>query len=110
MAAGKAAEQAPGERCQVSTAAWHTAPCPSAAGYIAPHCPTGTEEHVAQSPYPLRVLPAWPSARRCEVAGAGRSSAVAGQLAEFEVVAHDEHGNRCAVFFVVPSSPTAVEL
>lgn len=54
----------------------------------------GGEEQVADSPYPLRVLPAAPCARRCAVAGEGRSAAVAGAPAEFRVCVHDEYGNR----------------
>lgn len=49
---------------------------------------------MAQSPYPLRVLPARPLLCRSVAGGAGRSSAVAGRPAEFEVAAHDEYGNR----------------
>lgn len=49
---------------------------------------------MADSPYPLRVLPAAPCARRSRVTGEGRSAAVAGGSAEFRVAAHDEFGNR----------------
>lgn len=60
-----------------------------------PHtAPAGGDEHVAQSPYPLRVLPARPAALCCAVEGPGRSAAVAGRPAEFTVEARDEFGNR----------------
>lgn len=54
------------------------------------------DEHVAQSPYPLRVLPARPAAKRCAVEGSGRSAAVAVRPAEFVVEVCDEYGNRWA--------------
>ncbi|KAI3425374.1 hypothetical protein D9Q98_009138 [Chlorella vulgaris] len=54
----------------------------------------GAEEHVAHSPYPLRVLPAAPCPKRCQVAGPGRSTAVAGQEARFCVEVQDGFGNR----------------
>lgn len=49
---------------------------------------------VADSPYPTRVLPGWPSARHCTVTGDGRRSATVGQEAQFIVEARDEFGNR----------------
>lgn len=52
---------------------------------------------MAQSPYPLRVLPAAPCVKRCRVEGGGRCGAVAGVAAHFEVEACDELGNRCSV-------------
>jgi hypothetical protein len=57
----------------------------------------GGDEHVAHSPYPLRVLPARPIARRCDVSGPGRSAAVAGATANFTIDALDEFGNRCVL-------------
>lgn len=57
-------------------------------------CPAAGDEHVAHSPYPLRVLPAKPSARRSVVSGSGRSAALAGSPAHFTIAACDEHGNR----------------
>ncbi|GAB4815949.1 hypothetical protein N2152v2_002995 [Parachlorella kessleri] len=54
----------------------------------------GAEEHVADSPYPLRVLPGKPCPRKCEVVGEGRSRAIAGQPASFSILIHDQFGNR----------------
>lgn len=59
-----------------------------------PSTATAGDEHVAQSPYPLRVLPARPTAKCCAVEGSGRSAAVAGRPAEFVVEVCDEYGNR----------------
>jgi hypothetical protein len=64
------------------------------AGVYELHITLGVEEHVAQSPYPLRVLPAPPCVKRCRVEGGGRCGAVAGVTARFEVEACDEFGNR----------------
>lgn len=49
---------------------------------------------MADSPYPLRVLPGRPCPRICEVVGEGRSRAVAGRPAAFEIRIYDEFGNR----------------
>ncbi len=57
-------------------------------------CSAAGDEHVAHSPYPLRVLPAKPSARRSVVSGSGRSAALAGSPAHFTIASCDEHGNR----------------
>ena len=67
------------------------------AGLYQPHITVGPEEHVADSPYPLRVLPAKPCTRRSVVAGAGRGAATTGAPAAFTVAAHDEFGNRWEV-------------
>lgn len=57
-------------------------------------CRCAGDEHVAHSPYPLRVLPARPCMRRSQVSGPGRSAALAGSPAHFTVAACDEFGNR----------------
>jgi len=57
----------------------------------------GEGEHVADSPYPVLLVPGPPHPRRCLVTGSGRSVAVAGSAAAFEVVLQDEYGNRCSV-------------
>lgn len=49
---------------------------------------------MAHSPYPLRVLPARPSAKRSVVSGPGRSAALAGSPAHFTIAACDEYNNR----------------
>lgn len=59
------------------------------------YLPAGRDEHVCHSPYPLRVLPARPTSRHCQVAGPGRSTAVSGAAAHFVIDALDEFGNRC---------------
>ena len=51
---------------------------------------------VAESPYPVRVLPARAFARCCKVIGEGRRSAVRYQPAEFQVEAKDRFGNTLA--------------
>lgn len=51
---------------------------------------------MADSPYPLRVLPARPDPRKCEVAGEGRSAASVGEPASFSILPHDQYGNRWA--------------
>ncbi|KAI7844470.1 hypothetical protein COHA_001973 [Chlorella ohadii] len=66
----------------------------TAAGVYELHITVAGDEHVAQSPYPLRVLPARPATKRCTVEGSGRSAAVAGRPAEFAVQVCDEFGNR----------------
>ncbi|KIZ07366.1 hypothetical protein MNEG_0592 [Monoraphidium neglectum] len=55
----------------------------------------GDGAHVADSPYPLRVLPGPPCAARCTAEGAGRRAAAAGERATFSVVARDAFGNAC---------------
>jgi hypothetical protein len=52
------------------------------------------EEHVAESPYPVRVLPAKPSLKHCAVSGEGRRSAKAGHDTTFIIEARDRYGNR----------------
>ena len=51
-------------------------------------------EPVAESPYPVRVLPGRPDPRRCTLSGAGRRAAVAAVAAQFSVEARDCYGNR----------------
>ena len=51
-------------------------------------------EPVADSPYPLRVLPGRPEARRCTLSGSGRRAAVAAAASEVVVEARDCDGNR----------------
>lgn len=55
----------------------------------------GGGEHVGDSPYPVSVRPGPPCPRASSVSGAGRSCAVAGAAAEFEVAFRDAHGNAC---------------
>ena len=51
-------------------------------------------EPVADSPYPLRVLPGRPEARWCTLSGSGRRADVAAAASEFIVEARDCYGNR----------------
>ena len=60
-------------------------------------CFADAGEPVAESPYPVRVLPGRPDPRRCTLSGAGRRAAVAAMAAEFSVEARDCYGNRCAL-------------
>lgn len=53
----------------------------------------GEGEHVADSPYPIKVLPGPPSARHSTVTGAGKYTATAGATAEFTVEVRDAYGN-----------------
>lgn len=67
----------------------------------------------ADSPYPLRVLPGRPCARKCEVAGEGRRSAVAGCPAACEVLVRDGfgngwHGDASALAALLPLEATLV--
>lgn len=55
----------------------------------------GGMEHVADSPYPVRVIPAKPCPEKAYVHGPGRSQAVVGEAARFEIEARDSFGNRC---------------
>ena len=61
-------------------------------------CFADAGEPVAESPYPVRVLPGRPDPRRCALSGAGRRAAVAAVAAEFSVEARDCYGNRRAVW------------
>uniref|UniRef100_A0A383V7D2 MORN repeat-containing protein n=1 Tax=Tetradesmus obliquus TaxID=3088 RepID=A0A383V7D2_TETOB len=65
----------------------------TAAGAYELHVLNGGGEHVADSPYPTRLLPGPPSARHSTVSGPGRHTATAGALAAFYVTARDAHGN-----------------
>ncbi|KAI8475786.1 MAG: hypothetical protein J3K34DRAFT_456142 [Monoraphidium minutum] len=51
--------------------------------------------HVADSPYPLLVLPGAPAPARCTADGAGSRAAAAGAPAAFSVAARDAFGNAC---------------
>ena len=53
----------------------------------------GADEHVADSPYPVRILPGRPSPRRCGISGEGHRKATVGAEAFFFVDAIDRHGN-----------------
>lgn len=66
-------------------------------------------EPVADSPYPLRVVPGEGSLRKCIVQGEGRSQARCGELTTFEILVFDEHGNRCDDSHRLHSQPTWVE-
>ena len=52
------------------------------------------DEHVAESPYQVTMLPGPPSAKHTLVHGPGRQAAAVGTEARFEVEARDAHGNR----------------
>ena len=66
------------------------------AGRYQLHVTLGDDEAVAESPYPVRVLPARAFPRRCAVVGDGRRAAVAGSPAEFQVEVKDRFGNLLA--------------
>lgn len=70
-------------------------------------CLAGADEHVADSPYPLRVLPGKPCPRKCEVVGEGRSRATACQPASFSILIHDQFGNRCVQPTLHPAGVTS---
>lgn len=53
----------------------------------------GAEEHVADSPYPVRILPGRPHPRRCVISGDGLRCATTGVETSFSVRAFDSHGN-----------------
>lgn len=55
-----------------------------------------TSEHVADSPYPLRVLPGDPFLRTIKVEGPGKEVACCGKISVFEVLVNDKYGNRCS--------------
>lgn len=54
-------------------------------------------EAVAESPYPVRVLPAAAVANSCQVRGQGSRQAIAGVDAEFEIEGFDAFGNPAPV-------------
>lgn len=60
------------------------------------HACTDVEEHLADSPYPLLVLPDKPSPNHSTVTGNGRRTATAEQAASFSIEARDQFGNRSA--------------
>lgn len=66
-------------------------------------------EPVADSPYPLRVVPGGGSLRKCIVQGEGRSQARCGELTTFEILVFDEHGSRCDDSHRLVSQPSWVE-
>ncbi|KAK9842203.1 hypothetical protein WJX81_000327 [Elliptochloris bilobata] len=84
--------------------------CTTFAGSYQLHVTNDAGEPVAESPYPLRVLPGRPEPRRCTLCGAGRRAAVAGAAAEFCVEARDCHGNRCLDAALEEGLPLEVEL
>eukprot|EP00878_Enallax_costatus_P035213 GHUV01039218.1.p1 GENE.GHUV01039218.1~~GHUV01039218.1.p1 ORF type:complete len:211 (+),score=52.32 GHUV01039218.1:306-938(+) len=53
----------------------------------------GEGEHVADSPYPIKILPGPSSARHSTVSGPGRYAATAGATADFSVQVKDASGN-----------------
>jgi len=57
----------------------------------------GDGEHVADSPYPVLLVPGPPHPRNSLVTGSGRSLAVAGSAATFDIIVQDAYGNRCNV-------------
>ncbi|DBB01026.1 TPA: hypothetical protein ACH3X1_000926 [Trebouxia sp. C0004] len=59
------------------------------------HITIGGEEHVAESPYSVRLLPVQPVPRKCTVIGPGRIHSTTGELAEFFIEGRDQFGNRC---------------
>lgn len=52
-------------------------------------------EHVADSPYPVRIVPAKPYSRNTVVQGQGRAHAVVNTVTQFEIVLFDQYGNQC---------------
>ena len=55
-----------------------------------------TKHHVADSPYPVRILSSKPDITKLIVQGTGRSSAGCGEMAKFEIIVRDSYGNRCS--------------
>ena len=54
-----------------------------------------SHEHVADSPYPVRVLASSPCMKTLLVQGEGKSKAECGSEAIFEILVRDKYGNRC---------------
>jgi len=52
-------------------------------------------EHVADSPYPVRIVPAKPYSRNTEVRGHGRAHAILDTMTHFEIILFDRYGNQC---------------
>lgn len=77
------------------------------AGQYQLHIMIGADEPVAESPYPVRVLPNKPSPRQCTLGGANYSHAKRHNLSEFSVEAKDKFGNRC---FSVEELPVEVRI
>lgn len=71
---------------------------------------TAGQEHVAASPYPLRVDSGPPCPRRSAATGEGRGRAVTGRPARFSVLLHDAHGNRCGAGAPATGVPLETEL
>eukprot|EP00894_Picocystis_sp_ML_P004328 jgi/Pico_ML_1/54845/g703.t1 len=65
------------------------------AGQYQLHIMIGADEPVAESPYPVRVLPNTPSPRQCTLGGTNFSHAKRHNPSEFFIEARDRFGNRC---------------
>jgi len=69
-----------------------------------------TSEHIADSPYPLRVLPGDPFLKTTRVEGPGREGACCGEKAFFEVLVCDKYGNICSGASWYENSPIYIRL
>ncbi|WPT17929.1 Radial spoke head 10-like protein B [Picochlorum sp. SENEW3] len=54
------------------------------------------QEHVADSPYPVRLLPGAPCYKTSLIRGEGKAWATCGQEAKFEILIRDKFGNCCS--------------
>lgn len=71
---------------------------------------TVSEEHVAASPFPVRVEPGTAVIRGTLAKGEGRRSAVVGKPSSFSVLLHDVAGNRCSGAAALKAVPLTAEL
>ena len=62
---------------------------------------TGCFEHVAHSPYPLRISPSRPLPKHTRFDGHGKHMAISSCLSTFQIDLHDAHHNRC---YLAPSA------
>jgi hypothetical protein len=70
----------------------------------------GGTEHVADSPYPVRIVPAKPYSRNTVVQGKGKSHAVIGTPAQFQIILFDKYGNQCSSVPTSSSSSSSAPL
>eukprot|EP00884_Botryococcus_braunii_P020747 jgi/Botrbrau1/7356/Bobra.0316s0004.1 len=73
-------------------------------------CIEDTAEGVADSPYPLRVVPASPNPKASAVLGEGRRRARPRELASFVVEPRDQFGNRCLAEHIADGLPVDIHL